>query len=87
MQCKFAEHYQARFPIVADEGGKIARAYGVMRKLIKYVRRETFIVDPEGFVAARFHHELFVDKHVDDVIAFLKARASAPRVHLQRSSP
>lgn len=75
-QCKFAEHYQARFPIIADEDGKIAREFGVMRSLIKFVRRETFVIDPEGYIVARFHHEVFVDKHVDDVIAFLRSRSS-----------
>jgi peroxiredoxin Q/BCP len=73
VQCRFAEHYQAKFPIVADPGGAIARAYGVVFPLVTWVKRVTFMIDPEGFIAARFHHELMFEKHVDDALAFLKA--------------
>jgi peroxiredoxin len=45
----------------------------VVFPLVTWVKRVTFMIDPEGYIAARFHHELMFEKHVDDAIAFLKA--------------
>jgi peroxiredoxin Q/BCP len=72
VQCKFADHYQTQFPIVADPELEIARAYQVLFPLLSRVKRMTFVIDPEGCIAARFHHELMFEKHVDDAIAFMK---------------
>ena len=72
-QCKFADHYQTKFPIIADPEGRIARDYGVKRSLLPSVKRVTFIIDPEGLIAARFHHELLWYKHIDDALDFLRA--------------
>jgi peroxiredoxin Q/BCP len=77
MQCRFAEHYQAKFPIIADPEGTIARAFGVKFSILPRVKRVTFIIDPEGVIVARFHYELRFEKHVDDALAYLKSvRAS-----------
>ncbi|HEY2734097.1 MAG TPA: peroxiredoxin [Polyangiales bacterium] len=75
-QCRFAEHYQAKFPIVSDPDNAIARQYGVVFPLVKWIKRVTFVIDPEGSIAARFHHELMFEKHIDDAIAFLKSVGS-----------
>ena len=71
-QCKFANHYMVRFPIVADPDRTIAGAYSALFPLLSRVQRLTFIIDPDGNIAARFHHELLFEKHVDDAIAFMK---------------
>src|SRR4051812_11107197 len=63
-QCKFAEHYQTSFPIVADPEGKIARDYGVMFTVLPRIKRVSFIIDPRGQIAARFHHEVLWYKHI-----------------------
>ena len=47
-QCRFAEHYQAKFPILADPEGAIARAYGVKFAILPRVKRVTFVIDPEA---------------------------------------
>jgi peroxiredoxin Q/BCP len=73
VQCRFADHYQAKFPILADPEGAIARAFGVKFALLPRVKRVTFVIDPESLIAARFHHELQFEKHVDDAIVFLKS--------------
>jgi len=72
-QCKFAEHYQAKFPLVADPESNIAREYGVVFPILPRVKRVTFVIDPEGFIAARFHHELQFERHVDDVLTYLRS--------------
>ncbi|HKU44697.1 MAG TPA: peroxiredoxin [Polyangiales bacterium] len=73
-QCKFAEHYQTSFPILSDPDGAIAREYGVMFPVLPRVKRVTFIIDPEGRIAARFHHEVMWHKHIDDALEFLRAQ-------------
>jgi peroxiredoxin Q/BCP len=72
-QCKFAEHYQTSFPIVSDPEGAIARDYGVMFSVLPRIKRVSFIIDPEGNIAARFHHEVLWYKHIDDALGFLRA--------------
>lgn len=75
-QCRFAEHHRLGFPLVADRDGRITRAFGVKRPLMETAKRVTFVIDPRGRIAARFHHELRFTKHVDDVTEFLRAHAA-----------
>jgi thioredoxin-dependent peroxiredoxin len=73
-QCKFAEHYQTNFPIVSDPDSQIARDYGVVFPVLPRIKRVTFILDPDGYIAARFHHEVLWYKHIDDALDFLRAQ-------------
>jgi len=72
-QCQFASHYQTPFPIVADPDFRIARAYKALFPVVHRVQRATFVIDPEGFVVARFHHELRFERHADDALAFMRS--------------
>jgi peroxiredoxin Q/BCP len=72
VQCEFAEREKTSFPLVADHDGSISRAYGVKRRLLPLDRRVTFVIDPEGIVRARFEHEFQVNRHLDDVLRFLR---------------
>jgi peroxiredoxin Q/BCP len=74
-QCRFASHYQTMFPIISDADRTISKAYRTLFPLVEWVLRTTFVIDPEGFIVARFHHELMFEKHVDDALAFLKSVA------------
>jgi peroxiredoxin Q/BCP len=76
-QCSFAEDQELGFPLLADDGREISRAYGVLRKWLPFARRVTFIVDPAGMVAARFVHELRVGKHAEEVLGFLRAASGS----------
>jgi peroxiredoxin Q/BCP len=55
---KFAKKFSLQFPLLADEGHKIAEAYGVWVEKNMYsktymgVERSTFVIDGEGKVAA-----------------------------------
>ncbi|MEY4577714.1 MAG: hypothetical protein RL701_2417 [Pseudomonadota bacterium] len=75
-QCKFASHYQTTFPILADTDRAVASAFHALYPLISRVKRMTFVIDPEGNIAARFHHEVLFEKHIDDVLAYLKSAQS-----------
>jgi peroxiredoxin Q/BCP len=80
VQCRFAAQHETRFPMIGDADGAISRAYGVKRSLFPVAKRVTFLIDPQGCIAARFAHEFQVSKHLDDVLRFLQdARKSAAR--------
>lgn len=73
VQCDFARENHLSFPLIADSDEKMSKAYRVTRGFLPFNKRITFIVDGSGMIVARFHHEVQVLKHIDDVIAFLKA--------------
>jgi peroxiredoxin Q/BCP len=79
VQCRFAERHELRFPLIADEGGSISRRYGVKWPLLPLARRVTFVIDPEGRIAARFAHEFQVSRHLDDVHRFLREAKGGAR--------
>lgn len=72
-QCDFATKERVSFPLLPDADEKICRAYGVKWPLLSRAQRVTFVIDREGRIAARFHHELSADHHVDRVIETLTA--------------
>jgi peroxiredoxin Q/BCP len=49
----FAKEYKLPFPLLADKGGAVAARYGSLRDLglIKFARRNTFLIDPQGRIA------------------------------------
>lgn len=72
VQQRFRTELQADFPLVADPSGEVSKAFGVARSLFKVAKRVTFVIDPEGRVAGRFHHELGTQSHVEDAIACIQ---------------
>jgi len=77
-QCDFARSLELSFPLVADPDAAIARKYGARRPLVSLDRRITYVIDPEGRIAAGFHHELAVSRHDQDVREFLTERLGPP---------
>ncbi len=71
-QCEFTSREGVTFPMIGDHDERISRAYGARRSLLPFDKRVTFVIDPEGRVAAKFHHELQISKHLDDVMRFLR---------------
>jgi peroxiredoxin Q/BCP len=49
----FAKKYRLPFSLLSDSGGKVAKAYGALGGFgpIRYARRHTFIIDPDGRIA------------------------------------
>jgi len=49
----FARKYNLPFPLLADASGAVAARYGSIRNLglVKFARRNTFLVDPQGRIA------------------------------------
>jgi peroxiredoxin Q/BCP len=73
-QCRFAEEYGAAFPMIGDQDCSISRAYGVLRRLGTADKRVTYVIDEGGAVAALFHYEIQVTRHVSDVLRWLRER-------------
>lgn len=69
----FARKHALPFPLLADPDGRTAVAYGSLLDLgvVRFARRRTFIVGPDGRIAARFDR---VDpaRHAADVIDRLR---------------
>jgi peroxiredoxin Q/BCP len=74
-QCEFARSLSLEFPLIADPDGSIAKRYGAKRPLLSLDRRLTFVIDPEGVIAAVFHHETAAGRHEEDVRAFFAQRS------------
>jgi thioredoxin-dependent peroxiredoxin len=77
-QCDFARTLELSFPLIGDSDGAIARKYRARRPLVSLDRRITYVIDPEGRIAASFHHELAVNRHDQDVRQFLQERLGSP---------
>ena len=69
---RMAKSYALSFPLLADEGGKIAAQYGV-RGMLGSARRSVFIVDPQGTVRYVKEEPLSLSyRSVDDILNALK---------------
>ena len=85
-QCEFAARESLPFPLIADHDQKISRAYDVKWPLLNRAQRVTFVIDRQGRIAARIHHELSAERHVKGVIGELtRLGASAPAPASERS--
>ena len=53
---EFARKYHLPFPLLADKDGRIADSYGALRNLglIKFAKRYTFLIDPQGKIAKNY---------------------------------
>ena len=76
-QKAFAEKYHLPFPLLSDAKQEMAKAYGVFknRGVMKYAKRETFILNPEGKIA-KHYAKVDPDKHSAQVLSDVKKLAS-----------
>ncbi|KPK40536.1 MAG: hypothetical protein AMJ69_02120 [Gammaproteobacteria bacterium SG8_47] len=71
---RFAEKHGLPFPLLADEDGSVARSYDALFSLgfVKWAKRHTFIVDPQGRLA-KIYRSVEPATHSDRVISDIKA--------------
>ena len=71
---EFSDKYKLPFTILADEDGKTAKAYGVLKdyKLLKLASRQSFLINPEGKVV-KHYADVDPDEHTDQVLVDIKA--------------
>jgi peroxiredoxin Q/BCP len=76
---RFTEKYRLNFPLLADEGGAVGRAYGALggggllaaaRALVGIARRVTFVIDEKGRIAHVIDSPGTAN-HAEEVLALL----------------
>ena len=74
---EFSDKYKLPFVILADEGGAMADAYGVLRdyKLMKIADRQSFLVNPGG-VIVKHYEDVDPDTHTQEVLSDLETMMS-----------
>lgn len=75
-QRDFASATGIDFPLLSDESGDVARAYGVKRKYVTPVKRATFVIATDGTVATVITSELSMTVHADKALESLRALAA-----------
>ncbi|HKO47237.1 MAG TPA: peroxiredoxin [Polyangiaceae bacterium] len=75
IHAEFRERHQLPFPLVADEGGAVARAYGVSSPL-GMASRVTFLVGADGRIA-RVWPDVDPGVHANEVLAAVQTTNSA----------
>jgi thioredoxin-dependent peroxiredoxin len=70
---KFIQRQSLPFTLLSDSDGKVSQSYGALFKLgpIKFSKRHTFIINPEG-VIARIYRQVKPAKHGEEVIVAIK---------------
>jgi peroxiredoxin Q/BCP len=75
-QAKFADQQGFDYPLLSDTDGTVAKAFGVKRSLgLLKVKRNTFVIGTDQRLIAEISSELNMDKHADEALEILKARA------------
>ena len=71
-QKQFADLHGFDYPLLSDESGEVAVAYGVRRRLITPVKRATFVIGPDRTIRRVVASELSMDVHADQALAALR---------------
>lgn len=72
-QRQFAEAHEFDYPLLSDESGEVAVAYGVRRKYVTPVKRVTFVIGTDQVIDKVITSELKFDVHADEALAAVKA--------------
>ena len=68
----FAAKYRLPFTLLADEGGKVRRQYGVPSTLGLLPGRVTYVIDRKGIVRHVFNSQLNATRHVTEALGIVK---------------
>ncbi|WP_369611583.1 peroxiredoxin [Sulfurisphaera javensis] len=71
-QKRFAEKYNAKFPVVADKEKKIIEMYRVLNEKGTSAQRVTFIIDSEGKVVEVLKNLKKAEEHADKALEVIK---------------
>jgi peroxiredoxin Q/BCP len=73
---RFAEQFGVPFPMLADPGKRVIRAYGVDGPLGFGVRRATFLIGADGVIRSRVVSDLLLGSHTELIDRTLKAASA-----------
>ncbi len=68
----FVLEYKLAFPLASDMQMSVCKDYDALWLFGIAIRRLTYVIDKEGFVRGRIHHELRINRHWDDVLRVLR---------------
>src|SRR5580698_7211519 len=68
----FASKHNLPFTLLADQGGKVRKAYGVPSVLGVLPGRVTYVIDRTGTVRHVFNSMTGIDKHVGDALEVVR---------------
>ena len=71
-QKQFSDQHSFDYPLLSDESGDVARAFGVKRKYVTPVKRATFVIDRDRTVRSVITSEMDMDVHADRALAALR---------------
>ena len=71
-QREFAQLHGFDYPLLCDESGAVATAFGVRRRHLTPVKRATFVIDRDRTVRKVIASELSMDVHADRALAALR---------------
>jgi peroxiredoxin Q/BCP len=74
-QKRFAEKYNAPFPLVSDKEKKIVTLYGVLNEKGTSAQRVTFVIDENGKVVAVLRNLKKAEEHADRALEIIKGKA------------
>jgi thioredoxin-dependent peroxiredoxin len=72
-QQAFADQQVLDYPLLSDEDGDVAAAYGVKRRMLVPVKRATFVIDTDRTVRKVIASELNMNVHADQALGALRA--------------
>lgn len=81
-KAKFAAKHSLTFPLLSDEDSAVATAYGVWVQKSMYgktymgISRETFVIGPDGEIAAHWPKAKGSEGHAAEVLEWLRAAKS-----------
>ena len=70
---RFGASLDAKFPLVSDPGGNIARLYEVRRRFGLGTSRVTYLIDKDGLIRDVHHSELFTAGHARRALATVES--------------
>ncbi|MEO8168588.1 MAG: peroxiredoxin [bacterium] len=72
---EFVRRHNLPFPLISDRDKSIARAYRTSNRfmgLLPGSKRVTYVIDKKGRIRGRVHHEVFIGKHIQEVLDAVK---------------
>lgn len=73
----FREKHSLPFPLIADAEKELVAKYDARGGLLAFMPpRVTYVIDKEGVIRAAMRHDIFVGRHVSEVIEALASFAS-----------
>lgn len=77
-QRTFADSHAFGFPLLSDDGGGVAKEFGVWRRLIPvHTKRVTFVINQDRRILAVIRGELQFERHADEALRVLRERQAS----------